>query len=262
MIDPSYKSLHLQMAEQVHALTDQYSDDINAFLHELAGAAVDCVPGAQYAGISVVRSRGQLHTAASSGTYPAVLDSLQQRYGQGPCLEAALRHCSVHVDDLRSDTRWPLYRRDSINQTPIRSSLSMSVLPDQYLTGALNVFAEQPRAFKAESFEIASIFAVHAALGWSTVRAKNQLRRAAATGDVTGQVKGILMERFNVTEDEALALLKRLSKDSRVSVSEISRRLAAKQFGEHMPATLPSKMIKAAKGSHRNRQEIRDAARC
>ena len=52
------------------------------------------------------------------------------------------------------------------------------------------------------------------------------LRRALISRDVIGQAKGILMERFKVTADEAFALLVRASQRDNVRVAELSARLA------------------------------------
>jgi transcriptional regulator with GAF, ATPase, and Fis domain len=248
---------YLAMAEHSRALAERFSDDSSAFVHEVVTGALDHVPSAQHAGITVVRGGGQLQTAAASGTHPAVLDALQKRYKQGPCLDAAHGRSPIHVDDLSNDARWPLFRRDAVAQTPVRSSLSMPLLPDKHTTAALNVFAEHPQAFSAEAAEIASIYAIHAALAWSTVRAKNQLQRAMESRDLIGQAKGMLMERYGVSDGQAFALLKRLAQNSKISVAEVARRLAVRQPEEFLSAMVPIPVV-----SEKRRQEIRDATRC
>jgi AmiR/NasT family two-component response regulator len=52
------------------------------------------------------------------------------------------------------------------------------------------------------------------------------LRRALASRDVIGQAKGILMERFKVTADEAFALLVQASQHQNIRVAELSAMLA------------------------------------
>ena len=53
------------------------------------------------------------------------------------------------------------------------------------------------------------------------------LRRALASRDVIGQAKGILMERFKVTADEAFGLLVHASQHRNIRVAELSAELAA-----------------------------------
>ncbi|TMK87349.1 MAG: ANTAR domain-containing protein [Actinobacteria bacterium] len=52
------------------------------------------------------------------------------------------------------------------------------------------------------------------------------LRRALMSRDVIGQAKGVLMERFKVTADEAFALLVHASQHANVRVAELSAMLA------------------------------------
>ena len=52
------------------------------------------------------------------------------------------------------------------------------------------------------------------------------LRRALASRDVIGQAKGILMERFKVTADEAFGLLVQASQRGNVRVADLSSQLA------------------------------------
>jgi len=52
------------------------------------------------------------------------------------------------------------------------------------------------------------------------------LRRALASRDLIGQAKGILMERFKITADEAFALLVQVSQHDNVRVADLSTMLA------------------------------------
>jgi AmiR/NasT family two-component response regulator len=52
------------------------------------------------------------------------------------------------------------------------------------------------------------------------------LRRALASRDVIGQAKGILMERFKITADEAFGLLVQASQHRNVRVAELAFELA------------------------------------
>ena len=52
------------------------------------------------------------------------------------------------------------------------------------------------------------------------------LRRALASRDVIGQAKGILMERFKITADEAFALLVHASQHRNIRVAVLSAELA------------------------------------
>ncbi|WP_172832564.1 GAF and ANTAR domain-containing protein [Mycobacterium asiaticum] len=261
MIDTSRNGFQLEMAKHMRTICERYGDDVNAFVYELVSAAVHYVPAAKCAGITVLHRRGQLQTAAAIDTPPAVLDALQKRYAQGPALDAARGRRTIRVDDLATDGRWPLYRRDALARTSVRSQLSLPLVPDQHITAALSVFAERPRAFGAEAGEIVSIFAIHGAFAWGHVRAQHQLHRVVTSHDMIGQAKGVLMERYDVNDADAFVLLKRLSEESRLSVAEVSRRLTAKQPAQHLPVVVPSRKSRS-KRSEQNRKKIREASRC
>ncbi|QNI07303.1 GAF and ANTAR domain-containing protein [Mycobacterium kubicae] len=267
LIDARGTTTHLHIAEQTRAICERHPDDVSAIVHELAGTAVPSIPGAQYASITVVRRRGQLQTTGDAGAYPTLLHIAQIRHRQGPCVDAARSRSVVHADDLTSDRRWPLYRRDAVEMTPIRSLLAVPLISDQLMLGILNLFADQPGAFSTDAVDIARFYAIQAALAWATARTKEQFRRALGSRDVIGQAKGILMERYDVTADDAFALLKRLSEESKIPVAEVSRRMASKQHGPHTVAPAHTtagspRLAHLGRDIAERRQMIRDATRC
>jgi hypothetical protein len=59
---------------------------------KLTSAAASAIPGAAYAGITMVSTNdGGVATPAASREYAALLDAVQQKHGEGPCLHAARR---------------------------------------------------------------------------------------------------------------------------------------------------------------------------
>lgn len=75
----------------------------------MVGAAVELIPGAEEASISLVRGRRKVESCAPSGPLARQLDELQEKSGQGPCLDAAFEHQTVSVPDLAHDDRWPQF---------------------------------------------------------------------------------------------------------------------------------------------------------
>lgn len=197
----------LRVVELVRGLVQGASADIAAVLGELSGSAVAAVPGAQYAGVTVVRRRQDIESVCATGRYPIALDEVQRRYGEGPCLSAAWERRGIRVDDLAADERWPRYRGAAIEQTPIRSILSFGLFGDGNTEGALNFYAEKARAFDEESEHVGSLLALHTALVWYMLRRDQQFRAALASREIIGQAKGMLMERFKMDATTAFARL-------------------------------------------------------
>jgi hypothetical protein len=218
---------HLRIAELVQALHGRSEADSDTVLAELAEHAAVEVPGAQYAGITLTRNAKNIETPAATHMYPVLLDKIQQRHRQGPCLTAAWQEKIVEVPDLENDERFPLYRRDALAETPIRSIMAFQMFIADENMGALNVYAEKPNAFDAASRAIGLVFAAHTSVAWNTARREDQFRRALASRDVIGQAKGMVMERYGVDAVQAFDLLRKLSQDSNVPLIRIATDLVA-----------------------------------
>lgn len=222
-----------EVAELIRSVQQQEPTDIDVVLTELTESALESLPGAQYAGITIACRDGGVRTAAAIGDYPKLLDEIQERHGSGPCLSAAWEQHMIKIDDVAAeDDRWPKYCRDAISETPIRSIMSFQLFADHYTMGALNFYAEQPYSFDDDAIELGLIVATHVAVAWNMVRRDLQFRSALETRDIIGQAKGMVMERFKVDAVQAFELLKRLSQSSNVPLVTIARQLVeAEQHG-------------------------------
>ena len=56
---------------------------------------------------------------------------------------------AVVVEDLATDSRWPKYRADALEETPVRSVLSLPLFADELSMGALNFYAERAGGFSS-----------------------------------------------------------------------------------------------------------------
>lgn len=214
----------LEVGELVRGLQRRQIDDA-AVLDELTRSAARFVPGAHYAGITVVRPTGEIETVAATHHYAVALDDVQRHHRQGPCLSAGWQYRIIRIDDLSAEERWPRYRNAALALTPIRSVLSLQLFADPKSIGALNFYAETTQVFDDESVELGLVFATHTALVWNIVLRNEQFHSALASRDIIGQAKGMIMERFDVDAVHAFELLKRLSQNSNTPLAEIARRL-------------------------------------
>jgi GAF domain-containing protein len=219
---------HLRIAELVQALHERPDTDSDTVIAELAEHAAVEVPGARYAGVTVTRNGKHIDTPASTHMWPLLLDKIQQRHREGPCLTAAWEEKVIYVANLETDDRFPLYRQDALAETPIRSIMAFQLFIADETMGALNVYSEQPDAFGAESRNIGLIFAAHSSVAWNAARRDEQFKRALASRDTIGQAKGMIMERYGVDAVQAFALLRKLSQDSNTPLVEIAAELVSK----------------------------------
>jgi transcriptional regulator with GAF, ATPase, and Fis domain len=221
-----------EVAELVQNL-QQRDTDLDTVLGELTQSAMSAMPGAQYAGITIASRRGEVRTASATDRYPALLDEIQQRHEQGPCLSAAWEHQIIRISDMTRENRWPAYCLDAAKETPIRSLMSFQLFADNHDMGALSFYAEQPNAFDDEAAELGLILATHTAVAWTMVRRDEQFRSALASRDIIGQAKGMIMERFKVDAVQAFELLKRLSQGSNTQLAVVARQLVeSEDYGQ------------------------------
>ena len=222
------EATHLRIAELIQQLYSRSDADSDTVIAELAEHAAIEIPGAQYAGVTVTRNAKQIDTPAATHKWPILLDEIQQRHREGPCLTAAWDEKTVHVADLETDDRFPMYRRDALEQTPIRSVMAFQMFIAGETMGALNVYAEQPNAFGQVSRDMGLIFAAHSSVAWNAARRDEQFKRALASRDTIGQAKGMIMERYGVDAVQAFEVLRKLSQDSNVPLVKVATELVAK----------------------------------
>jgi GAF domain-containing protein len=227
--DPSgVEAAHLRIAELVQQLYGRPDTDSDTVIAELAEHAAIEISGAEYAGVTITRNAKHIDTPAATHKWPILLDEIQQRHREGPCLTAAWEEKTIHVADLEADDRFPLYRRDALEQTPIRSVMAFQMFIAGETMGALNVYAEKPGAFGQESRDTGLIFAAHSSVAWNAARRDEQFKRALASRDTIGQAKGMIMERYGVDAVQAFEVLRKLSQDSNVPLVQVATELVTK----------------------------------
>jgi transcriptional regulator with GAF, ATPase, and Fis domain len=211
----------------------QRQPQCDAVLKTVVDAALQTVPGAQEGSITLVVGRRKVRNQAASSRLPLDVDALQEEVGEGPCLETAFAQHTVHVPDMASEARWPLFSARAA-QMGVRSMLAFQLYVDGDNLGALNLYSRQVHAFDERSVTVGELFAAHAAVAYSAVQRESALERALVSRELVGQAQGILMERGRLTADQAFAALQRASQDRNVKLAEVARRLV--ETGD-LPAT-------------------------
>jgi hypothetical protein len=229
-----HNQMHLRLAQLVRELDVEGKTELDHLLTDLTQAAVHYVPGADAAGMTVVERGRRVRTIGATTAEAEALDSFQEQHGDGPCLSAAWEHHTVRVDDFTSDERWPLFLRDAVAGTEMRSSLSFMMFTDRGSMGALNLYARAPHSFTEESVELGLVFATHGAVLWGSYLRENQFRSALASRDLIGQAKGMLMERFSIDATHAFSLLTRLSQESNARVVDVAGKIIDAEAARRM----------------------------
>ena len=91
--------------------------------------------------------------------------------------------------------------------------------------GALDLLAHEKAAFTDESEHIGLLLASHAAIAVADAQKLGHAAIALANRDIIGQAKGILMERFKITADQAFDVLAKVSQDTNRKVYAVAEDL-------------------------------------
>ncbi len=215
-------SLAGDLSKLARSLQDQR--DPHETLVAVVAAAVEMIPGVDEGSISVVLARKEVSSTAPSGDLPARIDRLQVETGEGPCIDAAYEERTVRVRDMSTETRWPTFA-PLASKAGAASMLSFQLYVEAENLGALNLYARRPDAFDDESEHVGLLFASHAAVAFAAAQKQQNFGQAVATRDLIGQAKGILMERYKVTADEAFGLLVSASQQRGRKLREIAAEL-------------------------------------
>jgi GAF domain-containing protein len=193
-------------------------------LSDVTAAALELVPGTDTAGVLLIGKGGKWDSLGGTSDLPHLLDELQMKYNEGPCVEAALDDLIVRTEDFRTDERFPNWS-PAVVELGVLSGVSFKLYTANRTAGALNLFAFKPNAFDGESETFGTVLAAHAAAAILASREGEELQSALSTRDRIGQAKGIIMERYNVDDIQAFDMLRKLSQDSNIRLVDIAQRV-------------------------------------
>jgi transcriptional regulator with GAF, ATPase, and Fis domain len=201
------------------------TSNIEETLAGITAAAVDMVVGVDYADVLLIEDD---HFDSIAPTAPLVkeLDAVQERFGEGPCLQAAVADSVIRCVDLREERRWPQFASAAV-ELGVHSSLSFQLYTTKGGAGALNLLGSAPRAFSLEGEALGAMLATHAAVALAAINRERQFESALASRDNIGQAKGILMERFSIDAIQAFDMLRKLSQSTNTPLRNIAERVIA-----------------------------------
>jgi GAF domain-containing protein len=193
--------------------------------------AVDC----QYAGVMLLhkaggnRGGGEVETAAATDALVEDLDRIQIECGEGPGMVALDGDgITLRVADTQFDLRWEKWAR-RVAERGIRSVLVARMSTGSSDLGTLNLFHAEPDAFDQDDEAVAAILARHAAVALASARQAENLWLAIDARKLVGQAQGILMERFDLTADQAFAVLLRYSQNKNLKLRDVAELLVSQR---------------------------------
>jgi GAF domain-containing protein len=214
--------------------------DLAGVLDEVAQLAKNTIPGADEVSVTLIDKR-KARTAAYTGRLALDLDELQYDTGHGPCLDASDSATIMSLPDMVTEDRWPDWAARAA-QVGALSSLSIGLPMHEQITGALNIYASEPRAFDDDAVLLGQTFAGYAAVALTNAHLYDaqtnlaqQMQAAMRSRAVIEQAKGILMGSRHCTADEAFAILTRLSQDTNRKLRDVATALVASASPDSRP---------------------------
>ena len=187
-------------------------------------SAVAMLDGVEHGSISLVQGRRHITSAAASDALAREFDSLEGRLGEGPCLDAMYQQPVGEVADLSTERRWSALAQRG-PKLGVRSMLCFQLFVHGNTLGALNLLAGPPSAFDTGARPVGEVLAAHAAVTLADSQQIYHLGLALVHRDTIGQAKGILMERYHLTADQAFTLLVRSSQDRNLKLHVVAEEL-------------------------------------
>lgn len=210
------------LAQHARRLADTLTPgDLDETLKRISAAAVEVLPDVTMASITIRHGDNRLETFAPTHEVLREVDTRQYELQQGPCYESATDEAYVVSSDLAADGRWPDYTVAAL-EAGIRAQAGINLFDARRFRGALNLYSHHVGAFEDLS-PLGALFSHQAAIAIGYAQEVSDLRQAIATRQLIGQAVGVVMERYQLSEDQAFSFLTRLSQERNVKLREIAR---------------------------------------
>lgn len=202
-------------------------------LTKVAGSAVQAVPGADGAGVTLVE-RDCIEATASSAPFVADVDAIQYSIGQGPGIDAAKQGHTVVLSSVGADPRWPVFG-SRVARLGVHSALSLPLLTPSGVMGVMNVYARAKHVFDDQARLAGELLAVPASIAVQnaqvlaqTRRTAEQLQSALKSRAIIERAVGIFMSRSGSDEHDALEKLRLVSQQEHRKLHTVAQSVVDK----------------------------------
>jgi GAF domain-containing protein len=186
-------------------------------------SAVDC----DYADVLFLHRRERVESMASTDPVAETAGQLQITHHEGPALMlAGSAETFIAIRDTKADERWPTWSAE-VAKLGIRSVLTIRLATLKNTIGVISLYGKRPECFDHDDIAVAHVLAQHAAVALAAARQESTLWQAIDARKTIGQAQGILMERFDLTADQAFGVLRRYSQAHNIKLSKVAGLLSS-----------------------------------
>lgn len=209
--------------------------NLSQVLAEVAASAVRAIPGADGAGVTLLRPEldGDLVLAlAASAPFVAEIDAIQySTLQEGPGITAVAQRRTVRSGSLGGNKLWPRFG-PRVGRMGVHSALAVPLLLADQVVGAISVYASSKDAFDDHAADFGELFATPAAVAVHNARIladaltlTAQLQAALETRPVIDQAIGIIRSRTGRSAGEAFAQLRVMSQTEQRKLTEMAEQI-------------------------------------
>jgi GAF domain-containing protein len=202
-------------------------------LTAMLDVAVDAVPHAFQAGLTMSDAHGRAATPVFTDPEVPEVDQAQYDSGRGPCMDAWRSAEVVRIDDLAAaSSSYPEFAA-AASDHGVRSTISIPLVAEADSLGALNLYSAEVGAFSPQDEQFlvdlapaATAFLVNARAYWHAFDLSEQLNDALTSRSMIDQAKGMLMAADpSLDADGAFEVLRTASRRENVKLRDIARRI-------------------------------------
>ena len=204
--------------------------DLIDLLTVLAVRSVELL-GAAAAGILLADTEGRLRVMAASNEEAELLELFQLQSDAGPCLDCYSGGDAIVNADLRGDTPWPAFAKESI-RLGFASVCALPMRLRHDMLGCLNLFVAQPGGLNPTDValaqalaDVASIAIVQDGANRLATTRELQLQHALDSRVIIEQAKGMIAEHESVSMDRAFSVIRTYARKNNLPLTATAQNL-------------------------------------
>jgi GAF domain-containing protein len=197
----------------------------------LCRSTVEFVDGCDHASL-MLRRNGRIQTVGASDETARMVDELETKLGEGPCLDAIDEsEPDQHLcADLTSGSKWPTLAQMILDNTEIKGMAGFRIRQDGQKVGALNVFSNTPGALTNHSLDQAIMLTAFASVTLAALDRGEEattLRRGLESNREIGKAIGLLMAMHDIDDDQAFQMLSKVSQEMNIKLAQVASQVIA-----------------------------------
>jgi len=197
--------------------------DVLDLLHALVESSVGLLD-ATAGGLLLADPHGDLQVVVSTSEESQLVEILQLRAGEGPCVECYTTATPVVVEDIASlRGQWPAFQAAALSQG-FRSVQAVPMRVHGQAIGAMGLFGKDPGTMSREDSVIGQALADVATISILQERTMresvlvNEQLQQALNRVLIEQAKGVIAYRSQVNMEEAFRRLRSFSRSNNLSL--------------------------------------------